>query len=108
MAMSLILSADKWSMPDERTGEVRSGVTVWCVDNYRSDSADSLGYKPVKLSVDSKIFPVLEKSGLPGLYHVDLALRPGKEAKPTPTVVGVRLERVIPFFALTKVAGVAA
>lgn len=83
----LILSADKWAMPDEKTGEIRNGVSVWYVNDYREDTADAFGFKPTKISADPSLLDELLGAKLPAVFEADYGSRPGAQNKPTLTIV---------------------
>lgn len=89
MERALILSADTWSMTDERTGKPMSGVSVWYVNDYREDSADSFGYKPTKVAASQDILPLL-KGNIPGIFDINFGSRPGAQNKATLTLVSVQ------------------
>ena len=83
MEQVLILSADKWRMTDEKTGEVRSGVTVHYINDYREDTDSSAGYKPIKAPAAEEVFDAIKKQGAPALFDLDFKTRPGKNGVPT-------------------------
>lgn len=87
---ALVLSADAWEMADEKTGELRKGVSVWYVSNYREDDVKSAGFKPTKLAGTFEAFDALRASGLPGLFELDFATRPGAQNKATLTLVAAK------------------
>jgi hypothetical protein len=74
-------------MPDERTGEIRKGLSVWYVNEYREDSADSFGYKPTKVSADPTLLDMFKKARLPSLFDMDYGSRPGAQGKATLTLI---------------------
>lgn len=85
----LILSADKWEMPDERTGELRRGVSIWFVNDYRDDTALAIGMKPTKVGGDVAMFELLKNAKLPAVFDLDYGSKPGKDGKPTLVLTGV-------------------
>lgn len=87
MEVCLILSADKWSMPDENTGEIREGTSVWFLNNYRDDSESSAGDKPTKVSAPTDLFNEL-KGKLPGYFQMHYGSRPGSQSKAQLTLIG--------------------
>lgn len=87
---ALILSADSWSMPDERTGEIRSGWSVWYVTNYRDDTINAIGFKPTKINADGLVVESLRTAKLPALFSMDYGSRPGAQGKATLTLLGVK------------------
>lgn len=84
---ALVLSVDRWEMPDERTGEIRKGLSVWYVNDYREDTADAIGYKPTKVSAALELFPVFAKARLPALFGMTYGSRPGAQGKATLTLI---------------------
>lgn len=89
MDKALILSADSWSMPDERTGEIRNGVSVWYVNDYREDTSEALGFKPTKVPADPSLFPLLQAAKLPSIFEMTYGSRPGAQNKATLTLIKV-------------------
>ena len=85
----LILSADKWEMDDDRTGKIRSGVSIWLVNDYREETPLAVGMKPTKVSGDISMFDQLKSAKLPAVFDLDYGSRPGKDGKPTLTLLGV-------------------
>lgn len=83
----LLLSADKWEMPDERTGAINSGVSVWYINDYRDDTDRAIGSKPIKIGCTPEVFEVLAKNGAPGVYDFDFRTRPGAGGKPAMMLV---------------------
>ncbi len=99
---ALILSGDAWEMPDEKTGEVRSGVSFWYVSDYREDDARSAGYKPTKISGTFEAFDMVRTAGLPGVFDIDFATRPGKDNKATLTLVAAKHAGNVDLFGKAK------
>lgn len=97
---AFILSADRWSMPDERTGEIRTGYSVWFLNNYREDLPESLGYKPTKITATDELFAVLKKATLPALFDLDFGSRPGAQGKATLTLVAAKHVADVDVFAV--------
>ena len=67
----LILSADFWSMADETTGVIREGVSCWYLPTadlkpaVNNEDGTSLGYRPLKSSVDKEFLQQIKKVGCP-------------------------------------------
>lgn len=95
---AFVLSADGWEMPDEKTGEIRKGFSVWYINEYREDSATQIGLKPTKISATAEIFEVLKTGKLPALFDLDFASRPGAGGKATLTLVRVKHIKDIELF----------
>lgn len=87
MEKALILSADSWSMPDEKTGEIRKGVSVWFVNDYRDDTEEAVGFKPTKVSADVELLPMLRSAKLPAVFNMHYGSRPGAQGKATLTLI---------------------
>ena len=75
----LLLSADKYSVTNETTGELLEGTTLYYLNNYRDDSNSSLGFKPTKMSASLSVFESIKKSGfdLPAFCDLEISTRPG-------------------------------
>lgn len=87
--VALILSADHYSIPDEKTGQVQELYQVWYCNDYRDDSDTEIGGKPIKMLTTPEVFAQLHKKPLPSLYELDLRSRPGKGNAAALTVVGM-------------------
>jgi hypothetical protein len=98
METVLIISADKWQFTDEKTGELRNGATIQYVNDYREDTDVSVGFKPIKTSVNDAVFDAIKKSGAPAMYRLDSRSRPGKDNKPTLTVVSAQFVKPVKLF----------
>lgn len=94
----LVLSADKWEMTDEKTGVIRNGVTIQYVNDYRENDERSVGLKPTKAPASLEVFESIRKGGAPALYRLDFRTRPGKESKPTLTVIKAEIGKAIKIF----------
>lgn len=98
METVLIISADKWEFTDEKTGELRKGVTLQYISDYREDTDVSVGFKPIKTTVNDAVFDVVKKNGAPALYRIDTRSRPGADNKPTLTVISAQLVKPVRIF----------
>jgi hypothetical protein len=87
---ALILSVDKYTIPDERTGEIQHLHQVWMSNDYRVATDTEKGCKPMKVLVDPGVFAELMKHDLPSLFDVDVKMRPGKGNALAATVVGFK------------------
>lgn len=97
---ALVLSADPWEMPDERTGEIRKGCSLWYLNSYREGD---MGQKPTKVSVDVALLAQI-RGKLPGVFELEYGSRPGAQNKASLTVVGLRQLASIDLAELCKVA----
>ena len=98
METVLLLSVDKYQFPDEKTGEIRKGVTVQYINDYRDDTDDAVGLKPIKAPATDDFFGMVKQHSVPGMYDIDFRTKPGKENKPTLTVVGGKFVRAVKLF----------
>lgn len=82
--IALVLSADAWSMPDEKTGEILSGVSIWFLTDYRAqDHATQVGYKPAKVGGTPEILEKLRTISLPAQCEMHYGAKPGAAGKAT-------------------------
>jgi hypothetical protein len=95
MDRALVLSADYWEMPDEKTGEVIKGWSCWYVNDYREDSKHSMGCKPTRITLSEKLVEKLRGVELPALCDIGFGSRPGQAGKAQLTLT--TLEVVRPF-----------
>ncbi|MNZ27763.1 hypothetical protein D3C78_449840 [compost metagenome] len=105
---ALILSCDAWDMVDEKTGEMRRGLSVWYVNDYREDSESSFGYKPTKVSADRALLDSFKLASLPALFDLDFGSRPGAQGKATLTLVDARKVQSVNLFQSTAAPKVSA
>lgn len=73
-----VLYASQWTMTDENTGEVRTGVTVWYLDNTPVNTPKERGVVPVKQSAPIDTWG--EFHTVPGAYELSFVPRQGKSA----------------------------
>lgn len=86
--IALILSADRYDIRDDKTGEVQALHQVWMSNDYRVATDKEKGCKPMKVLVEGAVFGEIMKHDLPGLFNVDVKMRPGKGNALAATVVG--------------------
>lgn len=98
MEQFIVLSADQWSLTDKDTGEMRAGVSLYCVNDYRDPTEKSVGFKPMKLSGSDAAFSEIKKGGAPGLYELSMRSKPGKDGVPTMQVIGAKLVKKLDIF----------
>lgn len=94
---ALITSADTWEMVDEKTGELRKGLSVWYLNEYREDTANAFGFKPTKVSADVSLQASMINK-LPGLFELEYGSRPGAQGKATLTLIGVKFVKEVDLF----------
>lgn len=73
-AIYLVLGVSNWNFTDERTGEVRQGISVHYsdVNNVQKDNNVN-GSLPVKITGHSSFYSRF--STLPGFYELDFGVR---------------------------------
>lgn len=98
MEQFIVLSADQWRFTDPDSGEIRAGVSLHCVTDYRDPTDTSVGFKPMKMTGSDAAFLEIKKGGAPGLYELSMRSRPGKDGVPTMQVVGARLLKKLDIF----------
>jgi len=101
---ALILSCDKYEIPDSQTGEVQKLHQVWMSNDYRVASDKEKGCKPMKVMVEPEVFASLMAHDLPSLFEVDVKMRPGKGNALAATVVGFKFLSTPKIFPLAKAA----
>lgn len=94
---AVVTSADTWEMVDERTGELRRGLSVWYLNDYREDTESAIGCKPTKVSASVELLQAM-RGKLPGVFEMEYGSRPGAQGKATLTLVGVKFIRSIDLF----------
>jgi len=98
MERALVISADRYEFTDEKTGEIRKGVTVHYINDYREDTDKAIGFKPIKAPATPEAFDAIAKGSAPALYDLDFRTRPGQESKPTLMLVKAQLVRTVKLF----------
>ena len=96
----LLLSADKYQLTNENTGEVISGTTLYYLNNYREDGQGSIGLKPTKIGGSSDLFQEIKAQGLtlPAMVSLQVSTKPGAGGKASLVCVGVEHESSIELF----------
>lgn len=95
----LLLSADQYNVTNEATGEILRGITMFYLNDYREDTAQSLGYKPTKISAPMELWATLQKLEVPCIAELSFITRPGAMGKATAVVNGIEFVRAAPLFA---------
>jgi hypothetical protein len=98
METTLVISADRYEFTDEKTSEIRKGVTLHYINNYRENSAGAVGFKPIRVPATPEVFEAVKKGNAPALYKLDFTTGPGPLGKPTLTVVKAELVRPVKIF----------
>lgn len=97
METVFVLAADRGRMTDEKTGEIRPWANVHYLTDYRDDSENAVGYKPIKVRCTDEAFDEIRKNGV-GLYRLDFRTRPGKDGVPTMLLVKAQLAKKVEIF----------
>lgn len=99
---ALVLSADQWQMPDEKTGEIIKGTSIWFLNSYRESSEGAVGFKPTKVSGSFDMFHEMSKAQLPALCELEFGSRPGAAGKATLTLIGIKPIKSVDLFGAGK------
>lgn len=102
--LALILSADKYEIPDAQTGEIQNLHQVWMSNEYRVATEKENGCKPMKVMVEPQAFGQVMAHELPALFEVDVKMRPGKGNALAATVVGFKFVSTPKIFPQAKAA----
>lgn len=103
MAKKLCLHYLDYSFPDEKTGEVRSGVSLILIDhNARETDVHSKGYKPYKQAGAFELVADLKDCEFPAILDIDFDVTAGKGGISKPVAVGVKFVEQVDFKALLK------
>lgn len=100
MEQVLVLSVDRYRIPDQRTGEISVICQLTYISDYRERSADAAGYKPIKCSIVEPAFDDFHSANLPAVFELNFRTLPGKEGKPTLTVTGGNFVRTVDVFSV--------
>lgn len=83
---ALVLGSRTWEMTDKETGEIRSGVKLTYIDPVAEEAGDVRGFHPMALSGPGSM--ASEVKDIPGIYELDIRMRPGQANRPTLSLVG--------------------
>lgn len=93
MERVVILSARRYEFDDEKARRIE-GTTVTYVADDPVDDAMVKGLAPLSISAPVAVFHQLQD--VPGVYDIDLKMRPGKGGKATISLVGVQFVASVP------------
>lgn len=79
----LILRAQRYEFPNEKTGEIIKGCNVHFISDYQAETADAVGEMPMKVSATDEVFNQVKQFKAPGIYEINTRTKPGKEGKAT-------------------------
>jgi hypothetical protein len=77
----LVQALNNWKFEDEKTKEIKEGVTVYYIDNRPTNDDGKLGYFPIKVTASIEIRKDIQK--VPGYYDLDFSMKPDAKGKPT-------------------------
>jgi hypothetical protein len=79
----LILRADRYEFPSEKTGEIIKGCNVYFISDYQAETANAVGEKPMKVSTTDEVFLSIKGHGAPAIYDISTRTKPGKDGAAT-------------------------
>lgn len=89
----MILSARRYEFDDEKSRRIE-GTTVTYLADECSDDPMLKGMLPLTITAPVSVFHQLE--ALPGVYEIDLKMRPGKGGKAAISLVAARFCEPLP------------
>lgn len=87
MKPSLVIEATPWQLTDERTGEIKRGISVRYVDFESPLVGRRHGFEPLKVSAPEDT----SFRELPGYYDLRFRQRANKDGKVEVAITGARL-----------------
>jgi len=93
MERVVILSARRYDFEDERRNRIEGTTLTYLAEGQETD-AGVKGILPVSISATPGVYSQLE--AVPGVYDIDLRMRPGKGGKASVSVVGARFIEAVP------------
>lgn len=91
----LVLHVRPWEMPDEDTGEVRSGISLQYMDLSDTQLEGEVGLPVLNISADKDLLPAFTKA--PGLYDLNFVQRRGAKGKARIVLTGAKLQKAVNF-----------
>jgi hypothetical protein len=67
-----VLHVGKWDFTDEKTGEIKKGISVWFLPRHADDEEGSRGLKPIKMTGKESMF--YKFAEVPGQYDLEIEL----------------------------------
>lgn len=96
---ALVLCVRKYAFRDDEGREVR-GVTVDYIEPSSPGSGDRRGLPVFNMTADEDCDSAFSK--LPGVYDLDIQMRPGKANRPTLRLVGAHFVKDVDIAKLTN------
>lgn len=75
----IVLAARNWQLRDDKTGEIRSGVTIEGTEAAVSNESDYKGSGCVSYSASDDAWSDLKTIQLPAICHVEVGIKKGKD-----------------------------
>jgi len=87
-----VLSIRKWELTDEKTGELKSGCTVYVGQDTENQAGNVLGWDIVKFSAPLSVFDFAYSSGkfFPSQCSVEVALKMGSGGKASLSILSIK------------------
>lgn len=89
----LILRAQRYEFPNEKTGEIIKGCNVHLINDYQVETENAVGDTPMKISATDEVFAQVKKFKAPGIYEINMRTKPGKEGQATVVVTQAKFVR---------------
>lgn len=78
MSLALVTETQPWSFPDERTGEIRNGYSLFYLDAESPLIGNRKGFERLKISGSVQVVEA-ELREVPGWYELGFRQRPNRE-----------------------------
>jgi hypothetical protein len=89
----LVLRADRYEFPNEKTGEIIKGANVYFISDGQIETPNAVGEKPMKVSITDEVFNEIKHYGAPAIYDITIRAKPGKEGATTVTLVKAKFQQ---------------
>lgn len=100
METCVVLHVRAYDFKDD-DGQSVKGATVAYLTGDRETGTDRLGYPVLSISAQPEILSQFQ--AVPGLYDLDFKQRPGKNGRPTITLVGCKFKQAVNLHASPEV-----
>jgi hypothetical protein len=87
MARIIVCAARSWSFRDEKTQELRAGITVDGTEGNQNDEADYKGRGAVEYTASDEAWKTLSAGQLPAICDVELGTRKARSKAGKPVAV---------------------
>lgn len=89
----LVLRADRYEFPSEKTGEIIKGANVYFISDSQVETPNAVGEKPMKVAISDEVFNDIKHYGAPAIYDITTKTRPGKDGTATVTLVKAKFQQ---------------